>query len=757
MRALVKISAVLLLLAAALAARAQVVGLEPTPQAYYYWDPGTNGWVACSNTSSSQPSANLPQAFAAYGRNASLGQWTPLPGPASCPGNSSIGNLIPESTNFNPSCSLSQGFAAMASITATLPPYATACLIPFSAVNPGTVLTIDSGTTNILDECTGTLVSSVPLSAPQTLRIWSNGTNWEASCPSGASAAQPINVKTQGLVCDGTTDDTVKWNSMVTAVNAANVPVSIYIPAGSKCYIPGVRTAITVPAEVYGNGPCADVASTGCISAVLYDSTNGDGVNITGFSASVHDLGFIDTNASTPTQGAAVDFCPASAAENAIFHVQHSSFQGSYVGIKSCQSEGSTITNNYFSEIVYDAILMDGQTPYNGGDFVISGNTGNASGSPANAFIDLEGQNAGRIIGNKSVQGGGGNYNYSVYCGTIAGGPGCFNVVINSNDFENAQIETLYLDESGAFPNTFMTISGNQFLYQATTGPLVTINSANGVYFGGNTVSNGNNTASPEVVLFTGISESSDVEPQSGAIGPSSTGSISSSSNQLTVSYPAAFTVGDGIIVQGAGAAGAPLSATVSSITGSVLTLSVNASTSVTNEPVNGRNSFVTTQSGLSAVNAGFPYFNTDNSSPASYGGSATFASVNGVPTQSLYIGTPSTATGIFMQPAGVNTALFAANTFRPVLDNTMTDGQAGYAFTGTYTYQACFATSTSISSCLAASGLTADRTWAWPDLSGTVGVIPTASTGHAICETTAHALGHCSSVVASDGTCTCN
>jgi hypothetical protein len=48
-------------------------------------------------------------------------------------------------------------------------------------------------------------------------------------------------------------------------------------------------------------------------------------------------------------------------------------------------------------------------------------------------------------------------------------------------------------------------------------------------------------------------------------------------------------------------------------------------------------------------------------------------------------------------------------------------------------------------------------RTLIVPDASGTVGVIPTASTGHAICETTTHTLGHCTSVVASDGTCTCS
>ena len=165
------------------------------------------------------------------------------------------------------------------------------------------------------------------------------------------------------------------------------------------------------------------------------------------------------------------------------------------------------------------------------------------------------------------------------------------------------------------------------------------------------------------------------------------------------MSYVAAFHNGDGVIVQGAGAAGAPLSATVSSISGSILTLSANASTSVTDAQVNGANSFVTTQVGLTFPNGGNPYFNTDNSSPVANGGPATLTAVNGVPTQNLYLNTLGSGTGILFQPNGVSTALFAENAFRPVNNNTTEDGESGKAWTQTATSKLILANSIALAS----------------------------------------------------------
>lgn len=59
------------------------------------------------------------------------------------------------------------------------------------------------------------------------------------------------------------------------------------------------------------------------------------------------------------------------------------------------------------------------------------------------------------------------------------------------------------------------------------------------------------------------------------------TGSISASSNQLTVASATSFAVGHGIYIAGAGAAGVPLITSVFGIAGNVLTLVDNASTTV--------------------------------------------------------------------------------------------------------------------------------------------------------------------------------
>ena len=72
-----KVLAVLVLLGAGFA-HAQVIGLNPTPQAEYYWNTTTNQWTACTNSSTAEPFQSLPQAFVQEGFNTSLGRWTPV-------------------------------------------------------------------------------------------------------------------------------------------------------------------------------------------------------------------------------------------------------------------------------------------------------------------------------------------------------------------------------------------------------------------------------------------------------------------------------------------------------------------------------------------------------------------------------------------------------------------------------------------------------------------------------------------------------
>lgn len=80
--------AVLLLLGAALlglcAASAQVIGLQPTPIGLYEWNPNTAQWQANTSSSTSEPLATTPQAYAFYSFNATLGQWVPCTTTAAC-------------------------------------------------------------------------------------------------------------------------------------------------------------------------------------------------------------------------------------------------------------------------------------------------------------------------------------------------------------------------------------------------------------------------------------------------------------------------------------------------------------------------------------------------------------------------------------------------------------------------------------------------------------------------------------------------
>jgi hypothetical protein len=81
---------VLMILGCAVMARAQVIGVNPTPVGNYFWNTSTNEFDVCPNSSTAEPFASTPQAFANYGFNGSLGQWTPA---TACPGTGSGSGL----------------------------------------------------------------------------------------------------------------------------------------------------------------------------------------------------------------------------------------------------------------------------------------------------------------------------------------------------------------------------------------------------------------------------------------------------------------------------------------------------------------------------------------------------------------------------------------------------------------------------------------------------------------------------------------
>ena len=165
--------------------------------------------------------------------------WPTDGGPGiSCAGAAGIGDQIQEFAPFTAQCGTSNGYALMNSAAvATLPAYTEKCLIPFSAVGSGTLAPIVSGSTNIFNECPPPgLFSSVSLASPQLLRVWSNGGNWEASCPAVITASSVSTpVLTKNLVADfnakadSSTDNCTPLTNAITWL-AAHPGGSLYAP-----------------------------------------------------------------------------------------------------------------------------------------------------------------------------------------------------------------------------------------------------------------------------------------------------------------------------------------------------------------------------------------------------------------------------------------------------------------------------------------------------------------------------------------------
>lgn len=76
-RPLTILAAVAVALAAVCPLRGQVLNLNPTYFAQYYWNASTVSFVACPTTVTAEPFGSTPQAVVPAGFNASLGQWTP--------------------------------------------------------------------------------------------------------------------------------------------------------------------------------------------------------------------------------------------------------------------------------------------------------------------------------------------------------------------------------------------------------------------------------------------------------------------------------------------------------------------------------------------------------------------------------------------------------------------------------------------------------------------------------------------------------
>jgi hypothetical protein len=203
---------------AALGVRGQVIGLQPTPIALYQWNATAGQFEKITNPSTSEPAQSTPQAFAFYGFNTSLGQWTPCVTLSAC---------------------LGSGFGGVTQI------------IPGSNIT----ITPSGGTGEVTINSTGTYL---PLSGG-TLTGALNGTSASfTGTVAAASAVSSINRSISVIAapynakCDGSTDDTTAISAANTAAQAASS--SLQFPSNAICVVHGSFTVISDEAPWYSNG-----------------------------------------------------------------------------------------------------------------------------------------------------------------------------------------------------------------------------------------------------------------------------------------------------------------------------------------------------------------------------------------------------------------------------------------------------------------------------------------------------------------------
>lgn len=91
-----------ILLALTVAARGQVIGVNPAPMGLYQWNDTSNQWQRYTSTYTLLPAASTPQPVAFYAYNATLGQWVPCTTSISCLAGNSLTGLTGDVTATGP-------------------------------------------------------------------------------------------------------------------------------------------------------------------------------------------------------------------------------------------------------------------------------------------------------------------------------------------------------------------------------------------------------------------------------------------------------------------------------------------------------------------------------------------------------------------------------------------------------------------------------------------------------------------------------
>lgn len=252
---------------------AQVVGLQPTPIGIYDWNPVTNEWDAATNASTANPYPTTPQAYAFYGWNASLGQWTPCTSMANCGFGSGItwptsgGLILSNETNAPAALAPVNGECAVGSGGA------------WTVGSCGSSVIIQTNGTNNASQSTLNLVAGAGITLTNTsggnVQISSTGGTISGSGTLGFIPLWTPNVTTLG---NSHLDDGVTSSGKITSSEPFNA-INTSSGGGGQSPLTGVNNGTSSTVIVSGMHLCPNMTtgmSGGCAISVGRSAAQSD-------------------------------------------------------------------------------------------------------------------------------------------------------------------------------------------------------------------------------------------------------------------------------------------------------------------------------------------------------------------------------------------------------------------------------------------------------------------------------------------------
>ena len=272
--------------------------------------------------------------------------------------------------------------------------------------------------------------------------------------------------RSQGMKCDGVTDDTAALRNAVSAAEAlafpgtANGGAVLHLPPGF-CIVSGA-IAVTGGVTIVGAGSGAQAgAGNSGGTDIRTTSATADVFTVTTDNAVAFDNFMIDTSV-TKSAGAGISVTLGSGG-NKWSKISRMRIVGMYDGIKLVDATGWKIRDNEVQDYIHDGILYapdsshaDGSSA--GGSSVIIGNTlWDLNVGTSNANIEIQGGGDVEVLGNKMLASA-----YGVLLNVTVGPTGTLLIGDNSLE-ENKTANIALIQATSAKDYANVTITGNEF------------------------------------------------------------------------------------------------------------------------------------------------------------------------------------------------------------------------------------------------------------------------------------------------------